>query len=58
MGLEPLQQGVGAGGGYLGLEVSVVWLPQKGISAWPRQGPMGSGVAYISIWGQSSRCFT
>lgn len=32
-GLEPLQQGAGVGGGYLGLAVSVVWLPQKGISA-------------------------
>lgn len=32
-GLEPLQQGDEAGGGYLGLEVSVVWLPQKGTSA-------------------------
>lgn len=26
-------QGDEAGGGYLGLEVSVVWLPQKGTSA-------------------------
>lgn len=32
-GLEPLQQGDEAGGSYLGLEVSVVWLPQKGTSA-------------------------
>lgn len=57
VGLVPLSRELGWGG-YLGLEVSVVWLPQKGISAWPRQGPVGSGVAYSSIWGQSSRCFT
>lgn len=47
-----LQQGAR---GYLILEVSEVWLPKKGISAWPRQGPVGSGVAYVRIWGQSSR---
>ena len=50
-----LQQADGASGGYLILEVSEVWLPKKGISAWPRQGPEGSGVAYVRIWGQSSR---
>lgn len=33
LGLEPLQQEDEAGGGYLGLEVLVVWLPQKGTSA-------------------------